>query len=356
LRRKEGLGLGSFLLGIGVGWLVFSNLDISVNVFAWLLILAGAGVAVSSLLSWGRPGWNIGGIVSGLMGGLIVSLFLTSGFGFITDISSGVASGPYRAEDTKSFTGTAAEDRIYLEVDNFNGPIKVSTWAKAEFGVNLRIRAKGTSRKNAEENLDKLKINFDESAVQGQKRLILGYDVPLTDRSKYSIEVEAFLPAQAEVDLDLQSSNGGIQLSDIDGGHLKMRTSNGELAFDDVFAEIIDGETSNGRVHGDLEAPDTSLSTSNGEIDLAIHCTVTGEYDLSASNGAVDITVSSSPEVGYDLVLSTSNANIEIDLPDLDYSQNQRTRKEARTSDFESKAVKVTIVAGTSNGAVDIDA
>ena len=355
MKEPAGLGFGGFLLGLGLGWYIFRAIEISYNVFAWILIIAGAGVVISALISWGRPSLPLRGLASGLTGGLILSLFLTSGFGFIGDITRGGVSGAYRAEDTKSYSGVATAERIYLEVDNFNGPIKVLTWEKDEYNIELRIKARGTSQKDAEKNLDDFKINFDESVVQGQKRLILNYDIPFTARSRYSIEVEAFLPAQAVIDLDLDSSNGGIYLTDINGDSLVMETSNGELVFGKVFAESINGKTSNGRVVGDLEAPDTSISTSNGKIELTIPCTVNGEYDLSTSNGAIELVVSPSSQIGYDLDLSTSNAGIDINLSNLDYSQNQKTNKEAKTEGFSGKAVQITIKASTSNSDIDVD-
>jgi len=355
MKESAGLGFGAFLLGLGLGWYIFRTMEISSYVFAWILIIAGAGVVVSALISWGRPRLPLRGLVSGLMGGLILSLFITSGFGFIGDIVDVGVSGDYKAEETKSFSGVAMADRIYLEVDNFNGPIRVSTWGKDEYSIDLTIKAKGTTQKEAEKNLDEFKINFDERLVQGQMRLILNYDISPSARSKYSIEVEAILPVQAGIELDLDSSNGGIYLTDIEGDRLIMDTSNGELVFVNVFAEHITGETSNGQIRGDLEAPDTSLSTSNGKIDLTIPCTVSGEYDVRTSNGAIELIVSPSPQVGYDLDLSTSNAGIDIDLSDLDYSQNQRTRKAAKTEGFSGKSVQIVIEASTSNGSIDVD-
>lgn len=342
------LGFGGFLLGLGVGWYLFTTLEISGNVFAWLLILAGAGMIFSTLISWKRPGLNTGGLVSGLVGGLILSLFLTSGFGIIGDMTRVGVSLTYRAEDTKSFSGTMTAGSVYLEVDNFNGPIRVSTWDRAEYNVELTIKAR------TEEDLDDLKMNFDESGTQDEKRLTLRYDIPPTERSRYAIEVDVFLPADAMIDLDLDSSNGGIYLNNIVGDSLIIDTSNGEIVFENVLAERIIGDTSNGRIRGELEAPDTSLSTSNGKIDLTIPCTVSGEYELSTSNGAIELIVSPSAQIGYDLDLSTSNAGIDIDLSDLDYSQNQRTRKVAKTDEFNEKAVKIAIKASTSNAGIDV--
>ena len=101
MSKSSGLGFGGFLLGLGVGWVVFQYLDISGNIFAWLLILGGAGVVVSSLFQSRLPYRNIGGLVGGVMGGLILALFITSGFGFIGDITRTGISATYKARDTK---------------------------------------------------------------------------------------------------------------------------------------------------------------------------------------------------------------------------------------------------------------
>jgi len=346
---RAGLGLGGFLLGLGVGWLIFRAIDVSYNVLAWIIILAGVGVVVSSLLSRGRPGPPVGGMVGGLMAGLILSLFVTSGFSFIGDIAGGGFSGAYRAEGAKSFSGAATSDRMYVEVNNFNGAIRVSTWDRPEYGIDLAIRAR------TQENLDELKIDFREDMVQGELRLVLGYDIPPLAHSRYAIEVEVHVPEAAVIDLNLGSSNGEIRVSGVSGEDLRLATSNGRLVLDGVRAEEIRGETSNGRIEGELEAGEAVLSTSNGKIEIVLPCTSSGEYDLRTSNGDIAIRVSPSEGVGYDLDLSTSNGGVGIDLPDLEYSVDKRTEKQARTEGFDGRAVSITIKAATSNGGIDIE-
>ena len=118
---------------------------------------------------------------------------------------------------------------------------------------------------------------------------------------------------------------------------------------------MINGDTSNGGVRGTLEAPSTYLSTSNGGINLNLPSTASGRYDLGPSNAAIIIELSSSSTVGYDLDPSTSNGVIELGLPNLDYSRNTRTSKEAQTVGFSSKPVQVSIDASTSNAHISIE-
>lgn len=348
MKRSPQLGFGGFLLGLGIGWITFRYYEISGNVISWLLILAGAGIIISALISWSRPKYNIGGLAGGLIGGLILSLFITSGFGLIGEITSiGVSS--YRAKDTKSYNGAVTLDKVYLDASARNGFISVSTWSKAEYKIDLTIKAK------TKEDLEDLKIDFEESETQSEKRLSLGYTISPTRVRNYAIDVEVFLPADAIIKLDLSSSNGGIYLKDIDGEILKLDTSNGPIQFDNVFAERISGDTSNAKIEGILEAPETELSTSNAMIDLTLPCSVTGDYLLKTSNSALNIEVSSNSDVGYDLDLSTSNGNVNIDLPNLSYTTQQKTIKRAKTTGFDTKEVKITIRGSTSNSNIDVE-
>jgi hypothetical protein len=144
-------------------------------------------------------------------------------------------------------------------------------------------------------------------------------------------------------------------LSEVSGERARLSTSNGALVFDDVYYDVFDGDTSNGGISGLFESPDTYLDTSNSAVDIELPCTVSGDYIISTSNARIDIKASSSNQIGYDLSLSTSNGNIEIDLPDLDYSINQRNRAVAETADFSSKEVQITIEAGTSNSSINVE-
>ncbi len=350
MRVSTALTVGCFLLAFGVGWYVFTTWIVPIEVVGWIWIIAGAGIIVSTVVTWKRPQLPIKGLVAGVLGGLILSLVITSGFG---GIFGGV--GPYRAEATKVYSGLVTANNIYVEVDNFNGPIRVSTWDDAAYKLNVTIVAKGVSQQNAEDKLADLKILMDDQVVQGQQTLTLTYDVPFSAHSTYAIEVDLVLPADAILDLDLDSSNGGIYLTDTMCNSVKMETSNGPLALDNVSADHITGGTSNGGIEGTVEAPETALSTSNGGIRLTLPCSMSGQYDLTTSNGNVKLMVSSASQVGYDVDLVTSNGDITIPLPDLEYSENQKTRKKARTDDFSIKAIQIVVDASTSNGNIDVE-
>lgn len=354
MSKSSGLGFGGFLVGLGAGYVVFQTMEITRDLFAWLLILAGAGIVASSLLQRMSPGMRFGGLVNGVVGGLILSLIFTSGFSFFTGLGFDGAWRDYRTEETFTFDSVATAEDISLKISTFNGYIRVYTWDRAEYSIDLTVRARGNTDKAAEDNIDDFDVGFDESMVGGQLNLVLEHNVPATKTNLYSLLVEVHVPADATYDTDLTTSNGAISLNNMVGGVLRLTTSNGELSFENVVADSIVAQTSNGQIRGDVEAPATTLTTSNGKIDLDLPCTVSGTYDLDTSNAAVELDVSASADVGYSIDMSTSNAGVDLRLDDLEYTTNERTRKKAKTTGFDDKDVQITITGSTSNGSVDV--
>lgn len=280
----------------------------------------------------------------------------------------------YRVEEDKSYSGEVTSGRVFFSVMNHNGAVKVSTWDKPEYKIDMTVKAWGYTKEEAEANLDELKIELNDMDDEDQKRLILDIERPADTWKRYSVEIDVVLPASTENDLDVSSSNGGISVNEVKGKTLKMSTSNGRLKLRDLSAELLSGKTSNGRItlddvtaerleirtsngriEGKVDAVEAFLRTSNGKVDLDLPCVRSGEYELKTSNGSVVVNVAESPSVGYDLDLHTSMSRVRVDVPDLIYTRNRKNSKRAKTADYESKEVKIYIDAGTSNGSVRVN-
>ena len=77
MRKEKGLGFGGLLIGFGAGWIVFDAMRITSQFFGYFLLIAGALIVVSTLVSWKSPDFDIGGLTRGLFIGLLVSLIAT---------------------------------------------------------------------------------------------------------------------------------------------------------------------------------------------------------------------------------------------------------------------------------------
>ena len=275
------------------------------------------------------------------------------------------------AEENKSFTGRVTAEKVLLETENINGPIRITTWDKPEYNIELMIEARGYTSKEAEENLRLLKTELEDIIVEGQQRLALKIDYPDEINRYYRVDIDITLPADCELDSDVRSKNGRMTLEGVKGGVLNVetkngrvslkglvadeivcRTKNGRLILDDVSAGIIKGRSSNGKIEGKMEAKSASLSTSNGKIDLTLPCSTSGEYELRTSNGGIELDTPRASTLGFDLNMRTSMGRINVDLPDLEYKMYRKNRIAARTSGFDGKEVQISIEAETSMGKI----
>jgi Putative adhesin len=104
-------------------------------------------------------------------------------------------------------------------------------------------------------------------------------------------EITVTLPADANV--DLHTSNGGIEVVDIQNSG-KLRTSNGRISLENVKGEF-------------------EVTTSNGDIGFRGEMTAGGLNRLTTSNGSVEVTLLGEPSVKLDA--TTSNGEIICKLP-----------------------------------------
>ncbi len=240
-------------------------------------------------------------------------------------------------------------------MDNVNGNIEISTWERAVYEVELTVKARGTSDSDAQSNLGKVDTSLDDQLVGGRLELVLTISVPRLTWNRISINIAVTLPADAKVDLDVETTNGQISVAQLQGETLRLRTTNGDLSFDSVEARTITGSTTNGRIEGVAEAEDMTASTTNGGIELSIPSTLSGEYDLETTNGNVKITVTRSDETGFNLDMRTTSATVTFDLEGLTYEVNTNTHKKAYTEGYDTKPIQISIEASTTNGSVKVD-
>jgi hypothetical protein len=353
MSNRGAIGFGAFLLGLGAGYLVFRELNLAINSVAWILVIIGATIILSAAIRATSPGLGLHRILGGLAGGLVFALFLTQGIGFFTSLA-GINSTymPYKSTEVKTYTGASAMDSVYLHLGSINGQISLSTWDKKEYSIVATINARGTTQKEADENLAALNkaLTKDETGTQ---KLTLIYSTSTFVNNPYQINVEVKLPASAKLDLDLTSSNGGITINDVDGGSIVVHTSNGAMHLNGVKADTIRGSTSNSAISGAVEATICTLTTSNGAITLDIPSTLSGTYTLETSNSRVEVTGGIS--AGYKLDASTSNADVTFDIPNIIYTRNARTSKAGQTVGFDIAQIKMIVNISTSNADVTVD-
>src|ERR687895_581587 len=205
--------------------------------------------------------------------GLLGSLTMLILFVAIVACIPALASETETHDDTFS-VGAAPK----IVVSNDNGQIDVVTGNEGTVSVKATIRRPDAVEYSVVQEGDTVRVEARVSSGWG-----FGTDA--------GAEITVTLPADTNV--DLRTSNGGIEVVDIQNSG-KLRTSNGSISLENVKGEF-------------------EINTSNGDIDFRGEMTDGGMNQLTTSNGSVEVTLLGEPSVKLDA--TTSNGEIICKLP-----------------------------------------
>jgi DUF4097 and DUF4098 domain-containing protein YvlB len=201
---------------------------------------------------------------------------------------AGCSAGPTETRDDAFTVGGAPR----LVVNSENGSIEVDAGPDNEVSVQATLR--GVDR-----------IDYDVS----QSGDTITVDVRI-ERAWWmfsSAGVDVSITAPAGTELDLETSNGAVELYGIHGS-ASARTSNGRVAIENASGDF-EARTSNGRIDVDGFEGTLYLRTSNGKVDLR---EVNGEVDVDTSNGEIWYSGNMTPGGRNRLVSSNGDVDVEL--------------------------------------------
>lgn len=277
--------------------------------------------------------------------------------------STGVVGGGYNFTDSE--TGSFTGDNVEIDLDTRNGNIEIteSIGDQFELEINSRVRAEN------EEKAQNKKSRGMEIQKESNR---LSFRV--TEREIVA-NVRLSLPKKHLYNLNLDTSNGRVEISGLQADKVEADTSNGRIVFRDMSGKIFRADTSNGRIEmknvkGDEFIADTSNGsiyiqgegqffngdTSNGSITIEPKFKADGEIKADTSNGRIKLHLPRGEDIGYSLEASTSMGSLNIELPEIEYSEKQESysRKKAvgKTRGYQEKRIKVEIEAQSSMGSI----
>jgi hypothetical protein len=183
----------------------------------------------------------------------------------------------------------SATGRVALE--NVNGRIHIQAWDRPEVQISAVIRARAGSRARAEHQLDRVSIDVqpDGDGVRIQTRTPDQHGgITFGIGTSISVEYTVQVPRQAV--LDIQVTNGGIELAGTEG-RATLRTTNGGIDVNGTGGEL-------------------TLRTTNGGLDIVA---ARGSVDGAVINGGIDASFSELGKGGVQL--STTNGGVDVRLP-----------------------------------------
>jgi hypothetical protein len=353
---NKGTGFGGFLVGLGIGLYLFRYIDFSFDVFSYLLIIMGLGMILNGLLRRVRREHPISGAIGGIVGGLILAIFLTQGFGFILNISDefrDISPGVYRASETFTLKAPITSEDIQLIVNSVNGAIDIYSWSGETVKFDVEVKAKGNTNSQAEDRLADFLHDLNSEASGTKQEISLNFPIPSSDWSNYAVIINVYVPSRIIANYNLDTTNGEITLTEISGNSLNIETTNGAIILNNVKAQLLQVKTTNGAIRGTINTPESSLTVTNGGIEISLS-KISGEHVFSTTNGGIDIKLPADSETGYMINLDTSIGSVDASLPNVNYSVDRTRTKIGETRDYSSKQVQIEITADTTIGAINL--
>lgn len=203
-------------------------------------------------------------------------------------LAAGCTFGPTETRDDSFAVGGS----VSLVVNSENGNIEVVTGSDNEVRVQATLRGANRIEYEAKQEGDTITVT-----AQRTRRVLFGF----------GSGTDIVVTVPSSTDVDLETSNGRIELQRINGSG-SLRTSNGRIVLEDVTGDFV-GDTSNGSITIDTMEGSARFHTSNGRVDLR---EVIGEVDVESSNGRISFSGEMTP--GGRNRLITSNGNVSVEL------------------------------------------
>lgn len=221
----------------------------------------------------------------------------------VATVACGVAAGDVGAQWTEADVGWCEEqwgdrdqDRYCLALDGsfadpgelsidggLNGGVEVVGWERDQVEVRAKVWARARSVERAEEIARAVEVAMERGRLRA--------DGPDTGRREsWGVSWEVRVPRST--DLDLETHNGGIAVTDV-AGRIRFEALNGGVRLVDVGGDVV-GRTTNGGLHVELDGATWSgrgldVETTNGGITVLVPDDYSARLETGTVNGGIDI-------------------------------------------------------------------
>ena len=207
---------------------------------------------------------------------------------------------------------------IYLK--NVNGNIDVESWQREEVEVIAHIKVKSGNMDDAEdflneveiiidESFDKIEIEVDYPERRSGRDEGLGLWDLIFGGGRPNVSVSFGLKVPKRSNLDMNSTNGKIEIYDIEG-KVGSKSTNGSINIEMVSGDV-ELRTTNGSISASGVRGDTKAETTNGKVDLK---EIIGNVSAKSTNGSIYsqiIKIDAVKEMNF----RTTNGSVRINLP-----------------------------------------
>ena len=236
-----------------------------------------------------------------------------------------------------------------IDIGSVNGSITIDSWDKNDVDIKAKIKVKSDY---ADEIIDEVKIKTE---IEGST-LSINIDYPEFDdvsfwdvikgRRKPQISVSFWLKVPRISNIDAHSTNGSVQINNIEGslllrstngqveankiiGETQLRTTNGRISTSDITGNV-NAKTTNGSINLDKITGSAEAKTTNGSISAEI-LKLEKDVICRTTNGSVNVKIHK--DINADFTGKTTNGKIYTDFPILVQGEISKNRIEGKIND-----------------------
>ncbi len=258
-----------------------------------------------------------------------------------------------RYEFPTELTGEFTGDVVPIRIVTGNGRVVVRAWDEPGYKASILAKAAGANEDEA-----RTRANSAYTVKAGADGFEL--EVKHWDWGDTAVHVTLLVPRGKTYRLDARTGNGSVELEGLSMIETQLDSGNGKIFVRGGSADRVTLRTGVGSV--DIEADVANLDAQTGSGSL--HIMPTGSrpqlLQLNTGNGSVHVqTVKVGAGAGFKVEVHTGLGGVNLGLPSLTFDSDVRSSPSksvrARTVNFETASVPVTIIASTGMGSVTID-
>lgn len=191
--------------------------------------------------------------------------------------------GSDRARDCFVLAGELEAPAELILDGGRNGGVTVEGWERDHVSVRARVWANARTAERAAEIARNVRVTHRDGRLQAEG--------PGADRREsWGVSWHVLVPRA--IDLDLETHNGGIDVTDV-RGRIRFDALNGGVDLMRVGGDVV-GETTNGGLHVELDGRRWSgkgldVRTTNGGVTLIVPDAYSARLETGTVNGGIDI-------------------------------------------------------------------
>lgn len=242
---------------------------------------------------------------------------------------------PYCATKRVVVAGDLTLDSLPITLSTVNGHVEVAAGSDTRWSLEATLRAHGDTEAAAKRALRNLAFSWshrsgDAHGLDAKARLLTN-----SARDGESASLRVVVPANLLVELNAGTTNGGITVEGLRTDGLSAKTTNGGITLRATVTNVL-------------------ADTTNGRIDAELTPTRSGRLMLDTTNGGIELRLPESEARGYDVHADTTNGRATIELRDGTVSGTEPDEKRFRTTGYDSRAIRTTVSADTTNGSIAV--